>query len=149
MNDGRSTEASDNQGEGEANFGLFDYHKSIDILKHCCTLQFLPYILDYENGYASKIESDGNGNNEKERTSTSQRFREDDCEASEYINQYGSYLNLDICACVCSASELPTALDAVLLAAATDEHLARASADLGMVCCCMHLYNVHVFVYSR
>lgn len=64
-------------------------------------------------------------NREKERKSDT------DNGACEYVQQYGSYLNLDLVAACCSLRELPLALDSTLLVAGADQQLDTLSSSLG------------------
>ena len=54
-----------------------------------------------------------------------------DNDAFEIVQQYGSYLNLDLMAVVCSLSELPISFDAVLVIAGSDEEMQKESSSLG------------------
>jgi hypothetical protein len=51
--------------------------------------------------------------------------------ACEYVQQYGSYLNLDLVAACCSLRELPLALDCTLLVSGADQQLDTLSSSLG------------------
>ena len=55
-----------------------------------------------------------------------------DSDAYENVQQYGSYLNLDLVAAACCVAELPLALDAVLAIAGSDDNMDRVSSSLGM-----------------
>jgi hypothetical protein len=62
------------ESQGEANFSIFEHQKSIDILKFSCKLHFLPFVIDYENQYATSPENRGEGNGK-----TSHHFRDEVC----------------------------------------------------------------------
>jgi hypothetical protein len=69
--------------------------------------------------------------NEKESIRERESKSDTDNGACEYIQQYGSYLNLDLVAACCSLRELPLALDCTLLVSGADQQLDTLSSSLG------------------
>jgi hypothetical protein len=69
--------------------------------------------------------------NERESNRARESKSDTDNGACEYIQQYGSYLNLDLTAACCSLRELPLALDCTLLVSGADQQLDTLSSSLG------------------
>lgn len=148
----------DSEDSFEGGLNLFSCRHGSEMLSSSCRLQHLPFSIDYspdknrlkccsslhDNVYDNSNQGKRSGEKEmtyddskssnkngKHMIENENRTVVTDSEACEFINLYGSYLDLDLMAVCCSLLEYPMALDAVLLAAGNDVQLDKVSTALG------------------
>lgn len=163
----------DSEDSFEGGLNLFSCRHGSEMLSSSCRLQHLPFSIDYspdknrlkccsrlhDNVYDNSNQGERSGDKEissgdsksinkngKHMIETENRTVVTDSEACEFINLYGSYLDLDLMAVCCSLVEYPMALDAVLLAAGNDVQLDKVSTALGKCDSPVHnlLHLLHV-----
>jgi hypothetical protein len=152
----------DSEDSFEGGLNLFSCRHGSDMLSSSCRLQQLPFSIDYSpdknrlkccsrlQDHVHDNSNQGKRSGDKERSDgdsksinkngehmveNENRTVVTDSEACEFINLYGSYLDLDLMAVCCSLLEYPMALDAVLLAAGNDVQLDKVSTALGKCNC--------------